>query len=74
MTGVPRTDGRRRTHPAFLIRAGEGVNGEQLRRRLRLACVEEDMTYAELISSLLDERDKVRAKMRHPLDRDAVGR
>ncbi|URC18174.1 ribbon-helix-helix DNA binding domain protein [Mycobacterium phage Zenteno07] len=44
-----------------------------LRQRLKVAAAEESMTYAELLTSLLDERDRkierARARQAHPLHR-----
>lgn len=46
-----------------------------LRQRFRLAAVSDDMTYAQLIERLLDEREeklsKARAKQAHPFHRPA---
>ena len=46
-----------------------------LRQRFRLAAVADDMTYAQLIERLLDEREeklsKARAKQAHPFHRPA---
>lgn len=42
--------------------------GAQLKRRLKVACAEEGMTYAEFIERALDARDQLKASMRHSLD------
>lgn len=60
--------------PTMLI----GVKGTaDLRKRMKLACAEEGMTYGELIAALLDIREarlrKQRASQSHPLARPGAG-
>ncbi|WNM74955.1 hypothetical protein SEA_MOSSROSE_62 [Gordonia phage MossRose] len=39
-----------------------------MKQRLKVACAEEGMTYAEFIERALDARDQLKAAMRHSLD------
>lgn len=40
-----------------------------LKTRLKVACIEDDVTYAEFLTKVLDARDEQRRNMSHPLAR-----
>ena len=54
--------------PATMMLGVKGVTVE-LKTRLKVACAEDDCSYAEFIAKALDERDEQRRAMRHPLAR-----
>lgn len=54
--------------PATMMLGVKGVTSE-LKLRLKVACAEEDCSYAEFIEKALDARDEERRNMPHPLAR-----
>jgi hypothetical protein len=70
---IPRQPGRPRTAPTVLLPVKMTIDQ---RKRFKVACAAEELTYGKLISRLLDERDarlaRARQRQAHPLHRPEV--
>lgn len=72
-TIIPTRRGRRRTEPPKVLLPVKMTEAQ--RTRFKVACAEEGLSYAALVLSLLDERDRrkerARARQAHPFHRPA---